>query len=91
MCKKLVPTWQHKCSQNAFIFGGLQMFLENLFTISQSFTNHCWVIDCEELDDDFKMEFFSLKTPSCGWLFKNLEIGRVLGAIENNDNLFTIG
>jgi len=64
------------------------MFLEDLFTISQSFTNHCKVIDCEELDDAFK--FFSLKTPSCGWLFKNSEIGKVFGSIESNDNLFTL-
>jgi hypothetical protein len=66
------------------------MFLEDLFTISQSFTNHCKVIDCEELDDAFKMEFFSLKTPSCGWLFKNSEIRKVFGSIESNDNLFTL-
>ncbi len=37
------------------------MFLEDLFTTSQPFTNHCRVVDCEELDDAFEMEFFSLK------------------------------
>jgi len=39
------------------------MLLEDLFSISQSFTDHCRVVDCEELDDAFKMEKNSLKTP----------------------------
>jgi hypothetical protein len=66
------------------------LLLEDLFTVSQSFTNHCRVLDYEELDDAFKMEFFSLKTPSC-CLFKNSEIGKVFGSIESNDNFFTLG
>jgi len=67
------------------------MFLEDLFTTSQSFTNHCKVVDCEELDDAFKMDFFLLKTSSCRCLFKNSEIVRVFGSIESNDNFFTLG